>query len=223
MAISGHWTAPDGTVAKIDPGSLVPGVEERDNPPVDGKRSYATQLMNIALINDINQKKIPPMFYSQERPNGQGDNGERLKYANGSSVLTDDVFHNGDKSAYNSPDVLCKDISNEGQLINGEGKFVIANASVDNADELVHVSSKEDLGKALTEMKKGGKLPAIIMVDANNKFFEGANAADKPGWHVISITGYDESTGTVNTSNEWGKRNDKDMSLDDLYRSTMPH
>jgi len=219
MAITGHWKAPDGKVIKITPGSLVPGVEERNNPPADGKRSYATQLMNLALINDTEQRKIPPEFYSQERPKNPGDTGERLRYADGSNVSYDDVLHNGNKRAYNAPDINCSEISREGQSINGEGKFVIANGREDRGAGVVHINSPEDLRRTLADMKARHKLPAIIEVDANSAAF-GGDPSRGPGWHVVSITDYDEKTGKVHISNQWGKDSDRDMTSEDLYDST---
>ena len=219
MAQTGHWTAPDGRDIKITPASLVPGPEERDNPPADNHRSYATQLMNLALVNDANQRKIPPQFYSQERPTGQGDTGERLRYADGKDVTRDDASHNGDKTPLNAPDVHCEEISQVGQSINGDSKFLIANGKVDNSDSLVHVNSADDLRTALADMKANHKLPAVIMVDSNSAAF-GGDPSRGPGFHVVSVTGFDETTGKVSISNQWGKANDRDMNLEDLYRST---
>jgi hypothetical protein len=212
MAVTGHWKAPDGKIIKITPGSLVLGAEERVTPPYDGERSYATQLMNLALINDVDQRKIPPEFYSQEMPTDPSDTGERLKYADGTDVTNNDILHNGDKSHYNKPDVTCSDISQEGQSINGEGQFFIANGREDSDKGVVHVRSQEDLRRTLKEMKAKHKLPAIIFVDGNSPSF-GGDPLNGPGWHVVSITDYDESTGKVHISNQWGEGSYKDMTL----------
>lgn len=87
------------------------------------------------------------------------------------------------------------------------------------SEGVVQVNNADDLRSTLAEMKSGNKLPAIIMVDANTAAF-GGDPSQGPGWHVVSITGYDETTGKVHISNQWGKASDKDMTLDDLYRST---
>ena len=171
IAINGNWTAPDGKEIKIDPRSLVPGVEERTNPPQDGSRSYATQLLNLGLVNDVTQRRTPPEYYSQERPDGAGDTGERLRYADGKEVTNNDMLHNGDQSFARSPYVWSRDINNEGTRMNGDSNFVIANGKSDNSEGLAKVNSAQELGDTLAQMKQNGKMPAILLVDGNNQIF----------------------------------------------------
>jgi hypothetical protein len=220
-ALTGQWVAPDGKVIKIDEGSLVPGREERNNPPNDGERSYATQLMNLALVNDVEQRKVPPMFYSAGKPEGQGDTGERLKFADGQDVTKDDLFHSGDKTKWNAPAVWSSDIADSAKRLTGDTNFVIVGKDAEDSQQLLHVGSPEELARTLSELKKQGNLPAIIQVDANDTLFNGSGDPTKPNsWHVVSIVGFDEKTGKVKLSNQWGKASDITVNIADLYRST---
>jgi len=54
-----------------------------------------------------------------------------------------------------------------------------------------------------------------------------ASAGGSGGWHFVTITGYDASSGLVSVDNQWGERNDRLMgdcrvSTADLYRATTP-
>ncbi len=221
-ALTGQWVAPDGKVIKLDSNSLLPGPEERNFPPNDSERSYATQLMNQVLVNDVGQRKMPPMFYSQEKPQGRADTGERLRYADGTDVPTDAIRRNGDQAPWNRPDVTCGDMTESARRLTGDSNFVIVGRGVDSEANLVSVGSAQELGQALSAMKASGKLPAIIMVDINDPLFNGAGDPRKePNWHVISVVGYDEKTGKVKLSNQWGIANDITADLNDLYRTTL--
>lgn len=77
--LTGKWTAKDGKVIEIrGDQSFTPRPESRTSPPADGERSYATQVLNLVMNNDLNQRKHPPRYYVQGRPDGAGDSGERL-------------------------------------------------------------------------------------------------------------------------------------------------
>ena len=79
-ALTGQWTAPDGKVITIDKGSLQPGVEESVYPSKDGgQRTFATQLLNLTMVNDALQRLVPPQYYVQRRADDEtpGDTGER--------------------------------------------------------------------------------------------------------------------------------------------------
>jgi hypothetical protein len=215
--LNGNYTAPDGTVIRIDPQSLVPGVEERTHPPADGARSYATQVLNNVMVNDIVQRRIPPLFYTQGRPESADDTGERLQYADGTYVM--ETTRDGRVRRKQGPGVVTAEIEQEQGRINGERGTVLAHSDADNGEGLIGFRSPEELGQRLREAQQQGKLPMVILVDADDPIFNGTGTA--PGqWHVVSITGYDPATGRVRISNQWGRSNDQEVSLADLYRST---
>lgn len=208
-ALTGQWTAPDGKVIKIDPGSLVPGGEENRHPPVDGARSFATQLLNLTMVNDIKQREMPPKFYRQERPSGSNqDTGERLYY------------ENGQKADGKVPGVDINQMSDFLKRTTGDTGVLVVDKEHATPD-MVSINSPEELAAKLKQMKAEGKMPPILLIDANDKlFFNGP--ADKRNWHVVSITGYDERTGMVTISNQWGKPQDRQIPLADLYRAMNP-
>lgn len=220
-AIDGNWKAPDGKTITIDPQSLDPRAESRTHPPKDGDRSFATQIMNNVLVNDQIQRRNPPATYSQisRNPDGSalrdGDNGERLFDTKGREILKDG-------KPQRSPSVSSGEMSDAVTRLTGETKFVISNGQTDGDSRLAQVNSKEDLDRTLRDMKTNGKLPAVILLDANHPAFGGVGGKDV-GWHVVTVTGYDEKTGKVTISNQWGSKSDREISVDDLYKSTRDH
>lgn len=215
--LNGSYTAPDGKVIRIDAQSLVPGVEERTYPPADSARTYATQVLNNVMINDVLQRRIPPEFYTQGTPRGTDDTGERVRYADGSYVM--ETTREGVVRQQRGPGVVSAEIEQEQGRINGERGTVLAHPETDRAAGLVGFRSPDELGQRLTEAQQQGKLPMVILVDVDDPIFNGDGT--RPGqWHVVSITGYDPATGKVRISNQWGRANDQEVSLADLYRST---
>jgi len=221
-AIDGKWTAPDGKVVTIDPASLVPMPESRLSPPADGSRSFATQIMNNVLINDMLQRRNPPQTYSQisMNPDGTplspGDNGERLYDNQGNEV------RKPDGSFYRAPGVFSGEMSQAMRRLTGDSGTVISNPSADPNENLSHVRSAEELGRTLEQMQREGRLPAIILIDADHPSF-GGTGDGTPGWHVVTVRGYNPETGEVDISNQWGAASDRSISLQNLFDSTTDH
>ncbi len=217
-AITGEWKAPDGKVIKIDPGSLVPGAEEIRNPPANGMRSHATQILNVVMTNDATQRRNPPVFYRQETPTGPGDSGERLYDQNG-KMITEKVKDPNDPSKYvdkpvSSPTLSYSEINQIGRRLTGEDKVMrFGNGS----DGGITYNSEQEMRDKIKQAKDQGKLPLVLGVDANKPPF---GNSPEFGAHVVTITGYDEKTGRVRVSNQWGSQSDQWVDIKDLYKNT---
>lgn len=210
-AISGSWTASDGKLIKINPQDLVPGAEEKyPHRGSDGSRSYATQLLNLAMVNDSLQRKMPPQYYGLGSPSATNKTGETVTYADGSAA-GDGGYHG----------ITLTEIAGIGKRLTGETDYIIASNEFDSSSGFVPVATKEELGDTLKRMKAEDRLPAIVMVDSNDRLFSGSGLAANDGkWHVVSVTDYDESKRQAAISNQWGASFDIRANVDDLYRST---
>lgn len=216
-AIKGSWTAPDGKEIKFKPQDLVPGSEEKDQHRIsDGSRTYATQLLNLAMVNDSLQRKMPPQYYGYGSPSATNKTGETVTYADGSPV-GDGGYHG----------ISLTEISAIGKSLTGETDYIIESSEfapilrLGNSDGLVPVATKEELGETLKRMKAENRLPAIVMVDSNDKLFSGSGlAANQDKWHVVSVVDFDESKQQAAISNQWGPSFDIKADIRDLYRST---
>lgn len=207
VAIDGKWTAPDGKVIEIPPQNLTPGVEERTYPPVDDDRTFATQLLNSAMINDSTQRRMPPEYYVQGRPTGDGDTGERLIYK-GQKPEEGRSF-----DGQTAPE-----LAEGARRINGDQNAVLQDPDIDAGDNVVRITSREDLDRALADAKRNGNMPLIVFVDTADPIF-GGDGTGPNRYHFVSITDYDPATGQVRMSNQWGPQNDRTVSIDDLFRA----
>jgi len=216
-AIKGSWTASDGKEIKFKRQDLVPGSEEKYQHRIsDGSRTYATQLLNLAMVNDSLQRKMPPQYYGYGSPSATNKTGETVTYADGSPV-GDGGYHG----------ISLPEISVIGKRLKGETDYIMESNEfapilrLGNSDGLIPVSTKEELGETLKRMKAENRLPAIIMVDSNDKLFSGSGlAANQDKWHVVSVVDFDESKQQASISNQWGPSFDIKADINDLYRST---
>ncbi len=228
-AIKGAWTAPDGKVITLDPGSLIPRAEERNNPPRDGDRSYAVQILNLVMVNDGTQRRIPASYYRQQNPdpNRPGDTGERLVGGDGKPLMERESYVDFSNSPpekkyrdvpISSPTLIDSEIYATGKRISGDANFYITNK--EHGDGVVKYESVHDLRDRLIEMKNQHRLPAVLAVNANEKPFGSGLPGGPSGYHVVSIREFDESTGRVRVSNQWGSKNDQWVAIGDLHKNT---
>jgi hypothetical protein len=206
-AIEGKWTAPDGKVIKIPAGNLTPGIEEQTFPPLDGDRSFAMQLMNAALINDMTQRRMPPELYVQGRVEFEGDTGERLYYEG--QDPKDGRPYNG----HTGPE-----LAEEGKRLNGDRNFILQDPEISSGDDVVAIRSEQDLKNAIETAQRTGNMPLVVFLDSNDPIF-GRSGKGPHAFHFVSITGYDPATGKVKMSNQWGQAKDKEVPIADLWRA----
>jgi hypothetical protein len=184
---------------------------------MDGKRDYASQVFDQATVNDYWQRQNPPLRYSQERPTGQGDTGERLRREDGREV-------NGpDGKPMRQPALSADAMAEIGSRLGFKGQYIIANADVagdHNTNGAQKVHSYQEFSDALT----ANKPPAIIMVNANDKLFGGTgDKGGAGGWHVVNVSDYQAGPpAKVFMTNQWGEANNKWVNVSDLYNATLP-
>lgn len=89
------------------------------------------------------------------------------------------------------------------------------------------VSTANELGDAFAEMKKDGKLPAVLMVHTANRPFSKISGLEKAmgatgDWHVVNVHDYDLVTRMVKFTNQWGSKHDymeEGIPIDRLFDS----
>jgi hypothetical protein len=220
VALTGSWNG-----IKIDERSLEPRYAAIECPPKDGVRTFASQVINVTLVNDITQRRNPPMYYSEEvNLYDPKDGGERLRFANGKEVTYKDlgIAHDNPNDPVRKPCVNIGEIQAEGTKLSGDSGFCIANVSDKDphAKNVVHIHSKEDLIKEIKRLKAEHKLPAVLMVDGADPMFNNGRKSDNVEAHVVSIVDYDDKKG-VSISNQWGHASDKWFSIDKVYAATI--
>ncbi|MDR3616373.1 MAG: hypothetical protein P4L53_22625 [Candidatus Obscuribacterales bacterium] len=226
-ALTGHFTAPDGKEIKVDKKSLEPGGEEQNVKPHDGERSYATQVLNVALANEALQGRNPPESYAQRTPDPTvpGDTGERRmdasgKVMNGTMARRDSEGNirwlNG---PLNDPGLTAHEISSLGKAYNGDSNHVIDPTNIESGTEMV--TSSQQLGQRLQQYKDQKQLPVSISVDSNHPpIADKEDVAPGYGGHIVNITDYDAQTGKVMVSNNWDTEHNHWVNLKDLYNNS---
>lgn len=212
--LTGLWTAPDRKKIRLSKESLIPGGEEQYFPhSFAGERTYANQILNNVLVNDISQRRVPPEFYAQEKPQSIDDCGERLRYADGSEVDKD------------PPAIHVEEMDAAQKRLTGETKFIIYNAYFkSNSDDLVPIKNQAELALILASMADEQRLPAVLYVDTRHSEFggDGSVGDGQVKAHVVSITSYNAETGKAMVTNQWGPVWNREYSLAELYRSSLP-
>lgn len=198
-AIEGQWKAPDGKLITIPKEALHPGLEERYGPSFLGARSFATQILNHVMLNDHFQRI-------------------------GATYLDDKViFNDGEKTSFKG--LSAAEVANLDYRYTGERNNVISRKDSGIAGDIETVNNLKELEDQLSALKRQGRLPVIIDVDASRYPFSDPTIgwiirglSDNTG-HVVSITDYDPKTGMVSISNQWGKRMDYKTQISFLFNS----
>jgi hypothetical protein len=239
VALSGEYKAQDGTKVRLDQGSLRPDHEAWLEKPVDGKRTFASQLFQVTAVNLYYQKHNPNIHYEQGKPDASAippTNGERLvDYSkNPPEPMAYGAFEKWwdkkDNADFQQPNLYDSQILEIGNSITGETDtdWYIGNKQHSNISNTV--DSPQALQAALLEAKHQGKLPVIVKVNTNNEPFytdSGRGAAGgSGGWHVVTVTDIQEGTPPkIQIDNQWNKADDhlreNTVSIHDLYRATQ--
>ena len=233
VALSGEYTTASNQKIKIADSSLKPDSEAKNNPVVDGDRSYASQVFQVTAANifwqekksDLqgNLKNPGDLRYVQEKPWSkiEGDTGERVKdYSTNPEGQT---IKSGSTKVID-PNLYAENMMQISNEITGkdELRFILRHTELGWNHNLWNIRDQQDLTTQMTRMKDS--FPLIIQVHTRHEPFytdsgEG-KAGGSGGWHVVNITKYDPVTKEVTISNQWGSKLDKKVKISDLYKAT---
>ncbi|GEM_PF-663916 len=231
-AIEGKWTAADGKVITLDPRSMIPRAEERNNPPKDDERSYAVLMLNLVMVNDATQRRIPPVYYRQENPDPHlvDDTGERIYGSSGKPMTEREVYE--DFSTFpatrkyrdvplSQPTLNDSEIYKAGSRLFGVSDFYLTAGKRADGDGVVKYETQQQLHDKLVEIKNQHRLPIVIAVNGLTTPFGSGAPGTVSGGHVVSVRDYDPVGGRVKISNQWGKGSDKWVTIKEVYENSM--
>ncbi len=212
-SLAGEYRSRDGRVIQLDGNSLVPLANSRNSNEGSNERSYATQVLNHVMVNEITQRS--GRFYSQiTRTAIHGDTGERLTSG---GFTGDEVLHNGRSARQPRVDIRQMGDAMERYGLPGS---ILFNSQENHGPNVVTFSSAESMEARMRERIAAGT-PIILLVRDLRQFPGGGSGVPPEIPHVISITGI-RAGGVVSYSNQWGRHGDGEMRIEDLYRSSRP-
>lgn len=190
-------------------------------------RTLASQLFVATAVNVFwsNQERDPSgkpiekgtLRYEQRRiDRGKKDGGECL-------IDTKTGKRVEDWSAIN----ISRVVEMSRRLTGQDERFAITHATRGKYDDVIAVTSKEELRNNLIKMKADKLLPASTSVNTGSRFFGDQPAT--PTMHAVSIVDFDEKTNTVMVDNQWGDEADhlglpgtsRRLTLDEFYQATI--
>lgn len=245
IATNGTYHTPDGHDIDLrKTGALTPRPESNTPYPKDGDRSFATQMMNNAIMNDMTLRREFPQAYVQlgktdfeGKPLAYGDSGTRVMNEDGTLAKnplnskevdkrngvtgqeTADELHrltgNPDAFLKYSAKTPKQEIGSDGQMHEMRENY---NHKLLPSHEQT-ISSQEQLESKLAENQRKGNMPLLLDVDGYDRALNHGQIFDKTGGHILSIKGYDPATKQVYVDNNWQKQDDGWIKTSDLYRA----
>lgn len=209
-ACDGKWLSKQNKEIALPQESLMPGYYEKKFP--SDNRSYASQLAQIVLLNDMGQNSVPPIKYLQSK--------KLFQWGWNSDMLCEEdywLFTDGTQRDFGDPGegILSKSggpraiaASDELFRVTGQRNGAIENKHFDPddpipgncrpaeiADEnLLDVRTSLDLMTALQNLKTNCKLPIIAIVDdtAIQQAFTGSAESMEPEAlnHAVTVDDY---------------------------------
>lgn len=235
LALSGHFMTKDLSTITLNKTSLEMDSEAKNNPHDGTKRTYASQLLQLGAVNVRWQRDHSidglSYFYQQDK-----QHQERLmQYIDGKPP------HDSDGTVAFTPKLGVKDLTDiYNQIARTNDKHIAAeningmrqtNVRLpESTDNDVRLRSTTELHTLLLQAKREHKLPLFLGVHTGNHPFDTQQLRVNPnlvrvdgdfGWHGIAIYDYDEKSHTAKIHNSWGKANDINVNVDQLYKATV--
>lgn len=233
VGTTGKYSARDGSSVHFNRSDLAKDREAMANPPEDGQRSFASKLFQHAALN-LHLHPVGEHF--EQTPGGQAPDGHSLP----------DKEEYIDPSGRREPftNLMLPQVAQIYTQLTGKQEprafMISAPSSEENKTKYYHdrhwyefhkanatiLTSLSDFQNNLRYLKMKNGFPALLRVDQGNDLIA---AGIKPeervsGGHIVTITDYDETTGKVSFSNQWGKSHDYMGSaakpVEALYRAT---
>lgn len=241
VATTGKFVSFDKTDIIPHASSLKAGSEEMQKPLPSSARTWAGQIWDVTTANVYWQRAttdpkgftVPKgsMYYDQVVPESRTDSVERLYRYDGTTVY--EVANPDGGTVTRHPYLTPGAMNDIYEQVTGKGQKdrIIVNASIVASHSKLAVV--KDSSELETQLKQG-PWPKIIQVHTSRQPFYGdsgygtaGGAGGKTGgWHVVTVTKYDEKTKKALVDNSWSQSVDhlepaKAIPLQQLYDSSI--
>lgn len=220
IALYGQYTGRDGKTINVPPDALRQDREATGSQDKDGQRNYASQLLQMGLINHYLQPR--GQYYTNVQPTDRRDTGERLMALGpGGSFSDRAVLDPANGKEMRHPDLDAYKVGEIGKQAGIDGQFVFSHTSyARNGDNgsVKTFGSPQELEAAMKNRKWG-----ILVVNSGDKLFTGTSGkGGAGGGHVVSL--HNNGDGTFKLSNQWGKEHDQNvLAASNLMQATLKY
>lgn len=227
VVVHGEYHTHSGKLVQPAANSLKPDWEAKNNPPRDGDRSYASQIFQVTAVNIYHVNETGGQIrYEQRTPDANipGDSGERLidTYQGPDAALV-----NEQGKIIQAPRVPLDALPRISAEIIGkfERDLLLVPANRSENPSWTRIESAQHLERILKELSSNRTLPVVLPVWNNNepllKDCGGGAPRGDQGQHVITIVGFDDTTGKWKIDNQFGRKSDRSFTIDELYALTQ--
>ncbi|MBK9279066.1 MAG: LysM peptidoglycan-binding domain-containing protein [Candidatus Obscuribacter sp.] len=175
------------------------------------------QIFRVTKPGDVKyEKSVKGPFESEQVLYKDGDAWVHLKDRSGEKMDAPSIFGNELES-----------VNKAATGTNDSGYKISFGKEAAERNGVREVSTAKELGDALQELSKEGKLPAVISVHTARRPFSQLLGVESAvgmgaGWHVINVHSFDPETGMVKFTNQWGSSQDymdKGYPVDKLFKA----
>ncbi len=175
------------------------------------------QIFRVTKPGDVKyEKSVKGPFESEQVLYKDGDAWVHLKDRSGEKMDAPSIFGNELES-----------VNKAATGTNDSGYKISFGKKAAERNGVREVSTAKELGDALQELSKEGKLPAVISVHTARRPFSQLLGVESAvgmgaGWHVINVHSFDPETGMVKFTNQWGSSQDymdKGYPVDKLFKA----
>ncbi len=175
------------------------------------------QIFRVTKPGDVKyEKSVKGPFESEQVLYKDGDSWLHLRDRTGEKMDAPSIFGNELES-----------VNKAATGTNDSGYKISFGKTAVERNGVREVSTAKELGDALQELSKEGKLPAVISVHTARRPFSQLLGVESAvgmgaGWHVINVHSFDPETGMVKFTNQWGSSQDymdKGYPIDKLFKA----
>jgi len=227
VALDGAYVSPGTGLRVAYTGSLAdsrrPHGEAKNHPPIDGQRSFASQIFQVTGVNlyyqQVKKDNHDPGVIQYEQHDGDAananDNGERLKaYPAGGPAR---IVGYGPAIGVDEMTKIMSEITAK-----SESGYVLEFKAPINSKEVTVIDSPAKLDQTLSRMKNNKQLPAIIEIASSDAIFSPTGSGGK---HVVCVSDYDPASKSVSVDNQWGCKDDylgpRSLRMTDIYHAMV--
>lgn len=218
VGTTGSYTATDGTTVHLSKRDLKKDAESMQNPPIDGARSYASKLFQETAL-DLNFSDQKLRFLEVPAP----------ARAAGTILDSEALLDRKTGQTEKFDGMSLSELANIQGKILGQANPLqyLSNADTGTSPGGMEAQfkSEDELKELLKSARDNHQLPLTFLLNGLNQTINPSSKnSEAYAAHVVTIVGYNDTTGMVQLDNQWGNQLDHiadgGISVSSLFQAT---